>query len=82
MGVSTLGVEIAAARLLAPFSGASTVVWANTIATVLVALSIATGSGEPCPTGVPGGGICRRVLVGARHVAVATAVRSGRPRPE
>jgi spermidine synthase len=40
VGVSTLGAEIAAARLLAPYFGASTIVWANTIATVLVALSI------------------------------------------
>jgi predicted membrane-bound spermidine synthase len=40
VGVSTLGAEIAAARLMAPFFGASTIVWANTIAVVLVALSI------------------------------------------
>ena len=40
VGLSTLGAEIAAARLLAPWFGASTIVWANTIATVLVALSI------------------------------------------
>ena len=40
VGVSTLGAEIAAARLMAPFFGASTIVWANTIAIVLVALSI------------------------------------------
>jgi predicted membrane-bound spermidine synthase len=40
VGASTLGAEIAAARLLGPFFGASTIVWANTIATVLVALSI------------------------------------------
>jgi spermidine synthase len=39
-GAASLGTEIAAARLLAPFFGASTVVWANTIATVLVALSV------------------------------------------
>jgi len=40
VGVSTLGAEITAARLMAPFFGASTIVWANTIATVLVALSV------------------------------------------
>ncbi len=40
VGAASLGAEIAAARLLAPWFGASTVVWANTIATVLVALSI------------------------------------------
>jgi MFS family permease len=38
-GISTLGAEIAAARLVAPAFGASTVVWANTIAIVLVALA-------------------------------------------
>ena len=40
VGISTLGAEIAAARLMAPFFGASTIVWANTIAVVLVALSV------------------------------------------
>ncbi len=40
VGTATLGAEIAAARLMAPFFGASTIVWANTIAIVLVALSI------------------------------------------
>lgn len=39
VGMSTLGAEIAAARLLAPYWGASTVVWANTIGIVLVALA-------------------------------------------
>nr|MBA2546264.1 fused MFS/spermidine synthase [Solirubrobacterales bacterium] len=40
VGISTLGAEIAAARLMAPYFGASTIVWANTIGVVLVALSI------------------------------------------
>lgn len=39
VGTSTLGIEIAAVRLLAPYFGASEVVWANTIGVVLVALS-------------------------------------------
>jgi len=39
VGAASLGAEIAAARLLAPWFGASTIVWANTIATVLLALS-------------------------------------------
>jgi spermidine synthase len=39
-GSASLGGEIAALRLLAPYFGASTVVWANTIAVVLVALSV------------------------------------------
>jgi spermidine synthase len=39
VGAASLGAEIAAARLLAPYFGASTIIWANTIATVLVALS-------------------------------------------
>ncbi len=40
VGAASLGTEIAVARLIAPFFGASTLVWANTIAVVLVALSI------------------------------------------
>lgn len=39
VGASSLGGEIAAARLLAPWFGDSTLIWANTIATVLLALS-------------------------------------------
>lgn len=40
VGVASLGAEIAAARMLAPWFGASTIVWANTIAITLVALSV------------------------------------------
>jgi predicted membrane-bound spermidine synthase len=44
-GVATLGGEIAVARLIAPAFGESTVVWANTIAVVLVALAIGSWIG-------------------------------------
>jgi predicted membrane-bound spermidine synthase len=39
-GVATLAAEIAAQRLIAPAFGASTVVWANAIAVVLLALAL------------------------------------------
>jgi spermidine synthase len=40
VGTGSLGAEIAAVRLMAPYFGASTIVWANTIGIVLVALSV------------------------------------------
>jgi spermidine synthase len=40
VGMGSLGAEIAAVRLLAPYFGASTIIWANTIGVVLVALSL------------------------------------------
>ncbi len=40
VGAASLGAEIAAARLMAPFFGDSTIIWANTIGVVLVALSV------------------------------------------
>src|SRR3712207_3817954 len=75
VGVSTLGAEIAAARLLAPFFGDSTIVWANTIATVLVALSIGYWLGGTIADRRPRvEDLCRWVLVGACLVALVPLV--------
>jgi MFS family permease len=58
VGAASLGAEIAAARLMAPWFGASTIVWANTIATVLVSLSVGYFIGgrladrDPSPAGL------------------------------
>ena len=75
VGVSTLGAEIAAARLMAPFFGASTIVWANTIATVLVALSIGYWLGGTIADRRPRvEDLCRWVLIGACLVALVPFV--------
>jgi spermidine synthase len=58
VGAGALGAEIAAARLMAPWFGASTIVWANTIAIVLVSLSVGYALGgrladkDPRPEGL------------------------------
>lgn len=71
VGLSTLGAEIAATRLLAPFFGTSTVIWANTIAVVLLALSAGYKLGgvladrRPSPRA-----LCTCVLVGSGLLAV------------
>jgi spermidine synthase len=75
VGAGSLGAEIAAARLLAPWFGASTIVWANTIAVVLVALSIGYALGgrfadrDPRPAG-----LARIVLLAAVLLSVVPFV--------
>jgi spermidine synthase len=75
VGAASLGAEIAAARLLAPWFGASTIVWANTIATVLVALSggyyVGGRLADRDPTFA---GLCRLVLVAAGLMAAVPFV--------
>src|SRR3954464_14346599 len=75
VGASSLGAEIAAARLLAPYFGASTIVWANTIATVLVALSAGYWVGGRMADRDPTlRGLCRLVLASAALLAVVPFV--------
>jgi len=75
VGMASLGAEIAAARLLAPYFGASTIVWANTIATVLVALSIGYAIGGRIADRNPTReGLCGLVLVAAALLAAVPFV--------
>src|SRR3954469_8474169 len=75
VGASSLGAEIAAARLLAPWFGASTIVWANTIATVLVALSAGYWVGGRLADRDPTmRGLCKLVLGAAVLLALVPFV--------
>lgn len=71
VGAASLGTEIAAARLVAPHFGASTVIWANTIATVLLALSLGYWLGGVLADRRPDAtGLARLVLAAAALLAV------------
>jgi spermidine synthase len=75
VGAASLGAEISAARLLAPYFGASTVIWANTIATVLVALSAGYAiGGRLADRRADLGGLCAVVLVAAVLLALVPFV--------
>jgi spermidine synthase len=69
VGSASLGAEIAAARLMAPFFGASTIVWANIIGVVLVSLSVGYWFGGRFADRRPHKqGLCTLVLVAALAV--------------
>lgn len=71
VGTGSLGAEIAVARLMAPFFGASTIVWANTIGIVLVALSIGYWYGGRLADRDPSlRFLCKLVLVAAVLIAL------------
>lgn len=70
-GAATLGAEVAAARLLAPVVGASTVVWATTIAIVLLALAVGHEVGGRLADREPHvRGLARWMLAGAALVGL------------
>ncbi len=78
VGAASLGAEIAAARLLAPYFGASTIVWANTIGVVLVALSVGYWLGGRYADRHPHmRGLCLLVLAAA--VLIAAVPFAARP---
>ena len=75
VGACSLGAEIAAARLLAPYFGASTIIWANTIATVLIALSAGYAIGGRIADRRPTlRGLCAVVLLAAVLLAIVPFV--------
>jgi len=75
VGAASLGSEIAAARLMAPFFGASTIVWANTIGVVLVSLSIGYWLGGRFADRHPHlQGLCALVLIASTALALVPFV--------
>ena len=75
VGAASLGAEICAARLLAPYFGASTVIWANTIATVLLALSVGYAiGGRLADRRADLRGLCAIVLLAAMLLALVPFV--------
>ncbi|HSD22886.1 MAG TPA: fused MFS/spermidine synthase [Solirubrobacterales bacterium] len=78
VGMASLGAEIAAARLMSPYFGASTIVWANTIAVVLVSLSVGYWLGGRLGDRHPNlRGLC--ALVAAAAVLLALVPFAARP---
>ena len=70
-GTGTLSVEICASRLLAPYYGSSTIVWANLIGLVLLALSLGYWLGGKLADRRPSGILLGRLVLGAgAYVAV------------
>ena len=71
VGMGSLGAEISVARLMAPFFGASTIVWANIIGVVLVALSVGYWFGGRLADRHPHlRGLCLMVMAAAVLLAI------------
>jgi spermidine synthase len=71
-GTGSLAVEIAASRLLAPYYGSSTIVWANLIGLVLLALSVGYWLGGRLADRRPSPRLLGAIVVGAAVLVALT----------
>jgi spermidine synthase len=77
-GAGSLATEIAAARLLAPYYGSSTVVWANVIGLVLASLSLGYWLGGRLADRRPSPRVLGVIVLGAA-VSIAAVTFAARP---
>lgn len=78
VGAATMGAELGAARLVAPFFGTSTMVWALVIGATLLSLSVGQLlGGWLCSRGVRGPGIALLLIISAVILAILPLI--GRP---
>src|SRR5918995_8689 len=76
-GAGALATEIAAARLLAPYYGSSTIVWANVIGLVLASLSVGYWLGGKVADRNPSPRVLGRIVVAAGVLIAAVPFAAG-----